>query len=473
MPALGGRAGEFAQDQHAVLFDARRAVLLRDQVHAVLQRGDQRNARRPVEGGEFQRVEAAEQVVDRHPVARRGELAVDAADQLFDLHAQIVVARDGLAARHHDLDQRDLVPEVRIAFERAAKCLQAVRDALRVIEAVDAEDELAIGQQLLQFVHPRGDGLAGCRADHAGVVDADREMADAQFALADPHLHHLAAARHRHVRQQCVQALQEVAPVAPGLETDQVVVGQRAHDRAAPRQLQEQVHRRKRDVQEKSHAPRVAAAAQLGADVHQLVVVDPDEIRFIRVLEHGFRKAPVHLQVGLPVGRREVAQRRQIVEQRPDHFVREAVVEVLDLVRAERDGVQRELAIVRAIERLLQGFVVAADSRPADPGPAQVAEHRQHGGDQPAAARRRAVVAVGIPLNHIRQAVRDDHRPVCDRSHVFHSSRHVSTRRAAAPAAAGRVQVSRFVSADGARRPRSEAARVSHPAAMWPVGQRL
>jgi hypothetical protein len=225
-------------------------------------------------------------------------------------------------------------------------------------------------------------------------------------------------------------------------------------------------------MQEKGHAARVAAAPQLGADVHQLVVVNPHEIPVSGLLEHRFGEASVHLQVGLPVGRREVAQRRPVVEQRPDHFVREAVIEVLDLVFAERNGVQRELVIVGVIEHLLHGFVVPADPGPADPGTAPVTQDRQHRSDQPAAARRRAVTAVGLALNHVGQAVRDDHQPAFHRLHSISNPR-VVPRHAVAPATVGRRQVSSFICAGGTCGPHTEVARVSHPEAKRPVGQRL
>ena len=42
------RAGEFAQNQDAILVIARRQILLGDQVHAIVQRGDEADVRRPV-----------------------------------------------------------------------------------------------------------------------------------------------------------------------------------------------------------------------------------------------------------------------------------------------------------------------------------------------------------------------------------------------------------------------------------------
>ena len=52
---LARRAGEARQDQHAPQIRPRRDELLRDQVHAVVQRRDDTDVRRPIERGDVLR----------------------------------------------------------------------------------------------------------------------------------------------------------------------------------------------------------------------------------------------------------------------------------------------------------------------------------------------------------------------------------------------------------------------------------
>src|SRR4030066_60094 len=61
----------------------------------------------------------------------------------------------------------------------------------------------------------------------------------------------LALAAHGDVAHERAHALDEVALVAQGLEPDQVVFQQRVQQLEAPRQLDENIERRKRRVQEK------------------------------------------------------------------------------------------------------------------------------------------------------------------------------------------------------------------------------
>ncbi len=135
---LGGRSGEFTQDQDAVALGACRAELLADEIHAVFQRGYEGDFAGAVVGEQFVAAETAEYIVDRDP-AGLGELAVDFADESFELHFEGVVFGYVLAARDGYLDQGHAMVQFGKALQGVAEGFKAVADALGVIETVNAK----------------------------------------------------------------------------------------------------------------------------------------------------------------------------------------------------------------------------------------------------------------------------------------------------------------------------------------------
>ena len=117
--------------------------LVRDEVHAVAQRRDHHHVRPAVEGDERRLRDVAVDVLDR----RRSGLAepsVDARDAELDLVPLRAVLGALEPGRDEHLDHRRRPRAVRIALEEALVRLQLLRDALRVVEALDAEDELPL-----------------------------------------------------------------------------------------------------------------------------------------------------------------------------------------------------------------------------------------------------------------------------------------------------------------------------------------
>ena len=77
--------------------------------------------------------------------------------------------------------------------------------------------------------------------------------------------------------------------------------------------------------------PDALSFAQCLGNVHQVIIVHPDEIVGLRTADDGIRVTVVNLLVSLPVCRLEVAEILQIVKQRPDHLVGIAVVKFVAL----------------------------------------------------------------------------------------------------------------------------------------------
>ncbi len=104
------------------------------------------------------------------------QVAVDPADQAVDLVTQDPVLLDLLPRGHRDLHE-DGVLDVEVAVaDELGEGAQAGHDALGVVEAVDAEEDLARVAQLgADGLGALGDGLGARQVLEALGVDRDRE----------------------------------------------------------------------------------------------------------------------------------------------------------------------------------------------------------------------------------------------------------------------------------------------------------
>jgi hypothetical protein len=126
---------------------------------------------------------------------------------------------------------------------------------------------------------------------------------------------------HPRVLHECSHTLDEVPPVSLGLESDQIVGQQGGEHRISLWELHEDVGRWERDVQEESQIRAATGLANMVGHIHQLIVVDPDEIVGATVRGQSLGELAVHLRVGVPVLGIEFAAGLQVVEQRPYAFV--------------------------------------------------------------------------------------------------------------------------------------------------------
>ena len=183
-----------------------------------------------------------------------------------------------------------------------------------------------------------------------------------------------------------LQAGEEVAAVPRGLEADQVVGQEGLEDLPAPGELEQDVQRRERDVEEEAHLRGLVAPPQEFRHVDELVVLHPDEVAVPPLLGHGVGEFLVDFQVGVPEGRLEVAPPQHVVEQGPEDRVREALVESLDLLLGEehRDEIVAALAIALLQHSLPGPAPLQRQARPAHPEAAAVGEHRRNGAHQAA-----------------------------------------------------------------------------------------
>ena len=275
-------------------------------------------------------------------------------------------------------------------------------DSLGVVEPVDAEQDrvrLAQGQpdlvRALADAVPPGDLLQGLG------VDRDRERRRADLAVTGPD--------RRPSRDQArrpAAGAQEVRGVGAALETDQVRAEQPVDHLAAPGQLGEDLVAGKRDVVEEADPDVAALLADHLRNQLQLVVVHPDRRPGRRLVHGGLRERPVDRHVRVPPPAMELGRRDDVVVQRPQRRVAEALVVVPDLIGGQADAHQVQVV---GRERPGCGSRVAG---PADPHAARLAHDRFQRADQPAGTRPPLRLAVRALSPVHRQPAGHHHEPV-------------------------------------------------------------
>ena len=157
-----------------------------------------------------------------------GEPPVDAPHELLDRRAEVVVLTYLAPARHRQLHERDRSRRCGIQLEQALDGPQSMRDSLRVVEPVDAQQD---GPPFEAAPEPRDVALdVGCarRLREPGRVDRDRVRAkldESTVCRAQP------AAFDSESLVRCEARAPEVVAVRGGVERDHV--GARASPRAA------------------------------------------------------------------------------------------------------------------------------------------------------------------------------------------------------------------------------------------------
>ena len=129
-------------------------------------------------------------------------------------------------------------------------------------------------------------------------------------------------------------------------------------------------------MQEKSHAGAHSRFPQGRRRQHEVVVVDPDKVVFLRGFRDHLGELAIHLLIGLPVLGIEIATRRHVVKQRPDDFIGEAGIKLCDIFFGERDRPQSVGAAMRGPDQQRFDGFVRAGTGPTDPDSGLVAPTR-------------------------------------------------------------------------------------------------
>ena len=417
---LLGRPGELGQHEGASAVVAGGDVLLGHEVHPVPQRGDEHDVGHLEEGGHLLARVGLVQVVDRG-VAQVREVAVDPAHGRLDLLAERAVGLDPLAAGGGDLDEGDVRGSDVAVLEQLADRAQPVPDALGVVEPVDPhEHDVGVAERLPDLAGPLTDLGGVGQALEAGGIDRDRDRGGphgprpgARPPVVGAVPAHLVAGgagpEHRPA------GAPEVAGVVGALEAQEVGPEQAAQDRGPPRELGEELDRREGDVVEPADPQVGSTVADHRRDQLELVVVHPHGRALGGHLADRLGEPFVDRAVAVPPGPVEGGRDDDVVVERPQGVVGEALVVVGDLLGRQRHRDQPQRPVVEGFGGL------AGEACPADPGALPVAHDRLHGGDQASGAGLpgRGAVRFDVPVH--RQPVGGHDEVVgaaCGRNHL-------------------------------------------------------
>ncbi len=245
--------------------------------------------------------------------------------------------------------------------EQLAVRLDPVPDALGVVEPVDAEqEELWVAELVADLPGAFLDLVRAGELVERVRVDRDGEGGRAHVPVHPPVLvgerDDLAA--RRQVGEPPDDA-HEVRGVPVALEAHEVRPEQTLDHLLAPRQLGEDLQRGERDVVEVADPHVRAQLAQHPRYQLQLVVVHPDG-GAVRCLVGGRLGEPsVDPLVGVPPLPVERGRRDDVVVERPQGVVREALVELLQVVLAERDRDELGAVHVERVELEIGGTTPA------------------------------------------------------------------------------------------------------------------
>ncbi len=144
---------------------------------------------------------------------------------------------------------------------------------------------------------------------------------------------------------QALGHLTEVLRPDRCLEPDDVGTEQALDQLDPPRDTEEQLLRRERDVEEEPDPQIGAEPAEHGRDEVQLVVVDPHGRSVGGDLGGGLGEPLVDLGIPVPPGLVELGHEDRIVVEGPQRAVREPAVERVRLRLVEPDRVEDELPV--------------------------------------------------------------------------------------------------------------------------------
>lgn len=235
--------------------------------------------------------------------------------------------------------------------------MHALRQPFRVIEPVDADQQLAARIFVAHpLEHVEAVAIARERLELVDV-DANRERAGRQRAAerAQPAVRQPRRAGFR------LDVMLEVQQIRFGLEADEVIREQRAHQPFVFRDRGHDRRRRHRDVQEEADRIRAAHRAQLGGERNQLVVVHPDDVVGPQQRAQLAREQLVHAPVTVGEASIELREVEPIVKHRPQHVVRVAEVVSVVILRIEIDRRELDAADVLDLHVVApRGLIVAA-----------------------------------------------------------------------------------------------------------------
>ena len=263
----------------------------------------------------------------------------------------------------------DAAAQGRVALEEAREGLDALADALGIVEPVDADDELLAFEARLGAPHERMALRVRRLGPESRRVDADREGGHLEAAAERL----VEAAAERPAHPVTSQAADEIVDVERRLEADHVVGREAAQQEVVGRQHARHVGGRPRDVQEEADPVGEAHVAQLRGERDEVVVVHPDEVVRRQQRSEALGEELVGAEIPGRVAPGEAGQVEAVMADGPERPVGEAEIIVVQVALREVADRVGDRADIVQLDRL-DVVALAGRAGPAVPQPAALLE---------------------------------------------------------------------------------------------------
>src|SRR5208282_1925174 len=284
---------------------------------------------------------------------------------------------------------------LRIGLEQPFHCVEAVYQALGVIEAVDTNDEPPVRETLAQPRRLASARRTRCPGSDEPRINADRKARGADAGPVRVHCPIVAGPAAGFPLDIIPEGLQ----VAFRLKADEIISKQRAHQRLVHRQRREHLGRREGDMQEEPDWVVDTQPTQCRAERYHVIVVNPQNVVGLESRGETFGEHLVDPTVGRPSLSTVLCEVHTIVEYRPEHAIGE--FEIITLVvgafQIDEHAGEPSLAVdARRARRLVRDLAA-----PTEPDHLALIEGCQHRGRE----------ATFVALERRADTVRRDDQP--------------------------------------------------------------
>lgn len=245
---------------------------------------------------------------------------INTAHELVDNGPEVLVFFDVLTRRDGNLDEHNASNPLGVLGEEDFESVEFLRDTLDIVEAIDTNDELDTFELAAQGGDPLLDGRLVEALNKLIRINANGERAHSDKSAVP-----VDAVGCRRGAEDAGAAAEEVAGVVVGVKADQIAVEEAGEESLTDGEDTIDLGGGEGCVEEEADADVLAGVCDLGAEhlgeQHEVVIVDPDEVTVLDIVDDGLREEAVHFLVGCPSGLVEGDLAWVVVEERPQNGV--------------------------------------------------------------------------------------------------------------------------------------------------------
>ena len=226
-------------------------------------------------------------------------LLVDRCHQGVDFVVEILVLGDFRPARRTHLQKHEPFAPLRVALEKPIDGAQALRNALRVVHAIDADGQRPLVSQSVRLAERLNVAAADAVLRDALHVDADRKRADLGFVRG---------ARDRKVLvvdarlDEAIDRVEKIVAMQLHVEAEQIAAEQAVEDLFLPRADAEGLPMRPWNVPEMADDRVWTALLDESRKEREVIVLhEHDRGRALDFLEDGLSELRVDTRILFPV----------------------------------------------------------------------------------------------------------------------------------------------------------------------------